>query len=85
MTKGHYYRLLFIKQRSANCTEPLFMVDLDTQPEPGKEFDVIRAPSLLLVDGSGKTILKQDEVVTDAQPLELQAFETKMGEVLYGK
>jgi hypothetical protein len=64
---------------------PVFVIDLDTQPNLGKEFHVIRAPTLMLVDRYGRTILKQDEVVSDIQPLDLPSFEIKIKEMLEGE
>ena len=63
----------------------LFQIDLDQRPDLGAQFSVIRAPSLLIIDQTGKIIYKQDEVVTDAEPLNLPVTEGKIGEVIDGK
>jgi len=63
----------------------LIQIDLDRRPDLGAQFSVIRAPSLLLLDRTGKTIYIQDEVVTDSMPLNLPLIEGKIGEVLDGE
>ena len=63
----------------------LIQIDLDRRPDLGAQFSVIRAPSLLLLDRTGKTIYIQDEVVTDSMPLNLPVIEGKIVEVLDGE
>lgn len=58
--------------------------DLDLRPDLGKQYDVVRAPTLLFVVDNEKTVLRQDEVVSDDQPLDLVRFEQKIREVLDG-
>lgn len=62
----------------------LIHIDLDRRPDLGTQFDVIRAPSLLLVDMEGNTRYRQDEVVTDLEPLNLPLLEQKIREVIDG-
>jgi len=62
----------------------LIPIDLDQRPDLGAQFGVIRAPSLLLVDRNGEIKYRQDEVVTDAEPLNLSMIEGKIGEVVNG-
>lgn len=63
----------------------LVQIDLDRRPDLGIHFGVIRAPTMLLLDATGKTIYKQDEVVTDNEPLDLKTFERKIMEMSTGK
>ena len=63
----------------------LIQIDLDRRPDLGAQFNVFRAPSLLLIDQAGKIIYYQDEVVTDAKPLNLPEIEGKIVEVLDGE
>jgi hypothetical protein len=56
----------------------LITIDLDRRPDLGEAFSVIRAPSLLLVDQSGQIIYRQDDVITDAEPLDLSTVEEKI-------
>lgn len=60
-------------------------IDLDQRPDLGTQFDVIRAPSLLLLDIDGNTRYRQDEVVTDVNPLNLSLLELEIQEVVDGK
>ena len=63
----------------------LVMIDLDRRPDLGKQYNVIRAPTLILLNEEGSLIYKQDEVVTDAEPLNLPLFEEMITEVLNAK
>lgn len=62
----------------------LIQIDLDQRPDLGDQFGIIRAPTLLLVDGYGEIKYRQDEVVTDAEPLNLSMIEGKISEVVNG-
>lgn len=62
-----------------------FVFNLDRRPDLKQQFNIIRAPTLILVDGSGNIILKQDVGITDTEPLNLPLFEEKIKEVLNGK
>jgi hypothetical protein len=46
------------------------------------KYKVIRAPSLLLLDASGEIILRQDNVVSDDEPLDLAEFEFEIQALL---
>ena len=61
--------------------------DLDRWPgtDIGEQFDVIRAPTLLLLDGAGEIVYRQDDTVADTAPLDLPVFEEKIVEVLDGE
>ena len=41
-------------------------------------FQSIRAPTLLLLDSEGQVLWRQDEVVTDEYPFDLNAFESQI-------
>lgn len=62
----------------------LIHIDLDRRPDLGAQYGVIRAPTILLVDQTGTVVYRQDEVVTDAQPLDLPLAAQKIEEVLNG-
>lgn len=51
-------------------------VDLDRRPDLGKQFEIIRAPALFLVDQDNRVIYSQTKSLSDAAPLDLAAFET---------
>lgn len=63
----------------------LISIDLDRRPDLGVQFSVIRAPALLLLDRTGGIFYRQDEVVTDAEPLNLTVIGGKIVEVLDGE
>ena len=63
----------------------LINIDLDERPDLGEQFGIVRAPTLMLLDQTGKIIYKQDEVLTDAVPLNLPVIEGKIAEVLNGE
>lgn len=60
-------------------------IDLDRRPDLGEAFQVIQAPSLLLVDQQGRIVYRQDDVISDAEPLNFSTFESKIEELLRGK
>ncbi len=60
----------------------LIQIDLDRRPDLGEQFDVIRVPSLLLIEPTGRIIYRQDDVETDAIPLDLSTMEKEIGELL---
>jgi hypothetical protein len=47
-----------------------------------KEYKVIRGPTLLLIDPTGQVVWRQDEVVSDIEPFDLQAFELQIRKLL---
>jgi hypothetical protein len=63
---------------------PVIHIDLDRRPDLGKQFDVIRAPALLLVDHEGKIIFGQKDPKSDTSPLDLAAFESIIKEISDG-
>jgi hypothetical protein len=42
------------------------------------KYKVIRAPTLLLVDATGEVVIRQDNVVSDDEPLDLATFEKEI-------
>jgi hypothetical protein len=60
----------------------LIQVDLDRQPYLGEQFDVARAPALLLIDAAGNIKYRQEEVVTDLEPMNLPLLEQNIREVV---
>lgn len=63
---------------------PVYVFNLDRRSDLKKQYQIIRAPTLILVDGSGDIIIKQDEGISDFEPLDLPLFEEKIKEVLNG-
>jgi hypothetical protein len=54
---------------------PVVVINLDQQRSLGAQYKVVRAPTLILLDGAGQVVLRQDHVVTDLEPLDLERFE----------
>jgi hypothetical protein len=59
-------------------------IDLDRRPDLGAQFNVVRAPALLLLDGDENIRYRQNDVITDLEPLNLPALEQKIREVIDG-
>ncbi len=60
----------------------VMILNLDRRSDMKKQFEIVRAPTLILLNADGKIILKQDEGVSDIEPLNLPLFEEKILEVL---
>lgn len=56
--------------------------NLDRRADLKKQFEIVRAPTLILLNAEGEIILNQDEGVSDTEPLNLPLFEIKIKEVL---
>ncbi|PKO05392.1 MAG: hypothetical protein CVU41_12210 [Chloroflexi bacterium HGW-Chloroflexi-3] len=56
--------------------------NLDRRADMKKQFEIVRAPTLILLNAEGEIILNQDEGVSDTEPLNLPLFEIKIKEVL---
>ena len=50
-------------------------LDLDRCPDLAREYKVIRAPTLVLLEAGGKVVWKQDEGLSDESPLNLEQIE----------
>ena len=62
----------------------LIEIDLDRRPDLGEQFQVGRAPTLLLLDAAGSPLYRQSEIVTDLEPLDLPLLEEKIREMIDG-
>lgn len=61
---------------------PVYVINLDHRPDLKKQYQILRVPALILLDASGRIVLKQDEGISDEKPLNLPLFEEKIKEVL---
>lgn len=68
----------------ARSSLPVIVLDLDRQNDLGKQFKVQRAPTLLLLDEAGNVVYRQNEIIRDDLPLDLDTFERKIREMRYG-
>lgn len=60
----------------------VIIFNLDRRTDLIKQFGIVRAPTLILLNADGDIILKQDEGILDTEPLNLSLFEEKILEVL---
>lgn len=70
---------------AANSGIKIIHIDLDRRPDLGKQFNIIRAPALVLVDSEGQPLYNQTELVSDTSPLNLIEFEKAIKEFQNGK
>lgn len=66
---------------TARLAVPVVVVNLDRQKELGRQYNVHRAPALLLLDAAGNVVYRQNEVISDDLPLDLETFEQKIREM----
>lgn len=53
-------------------------IDLDLRPDLARQYDVIRAPYLILLNAKDQIIWKQDESLSDVSPLDLDQAEREV-------
>lgn len=66
-----------------DATVRVIRIDLDLRPDLGRQYDVIRAPSLVLLNAQGQIVWKQDESLSDVSPLELDQVERQVEALLH--
>jgi len=57
---------------------PVYVINLDHRSDLKTKYQIIRAPTLILLDAFGNIILKQEEGISDEEPLNLPLFEEKI-------
>jgi hypothetical protein len=57
---------------------PLQRINLEQRPDLGEQFHIARAPTLLLLDGEGNEVWRQDEVLSDDHVFDLGRFESEI-------
>jgi len=60
----------------------LHQIDIEQRPDLAKQYKVIRAPTMLLLDATGEIVWRQDDVITDQLPLDLPAAEAQITRLL---
>jgi hypothetical protein len=53
-------------------------IDMDQRPDLARQFDVIRAPTLVLLNVEGQAVWRQDEGLSDESPLDLNQAERQI-------
>ena len=60
---------------------PLHLIDIEQRADLARRFDIIRTPSMLLLDADGEMLWRQDgvtESTSDDLPLDLDGIETNI-------
>lgn len=57
---------------------PVFKIDIERRPDLAEQYDVFRVPVLILLDGQGRLMWKQDYSINDDLPLDLNQFELEI-------
>jgi len=57
---------------------PLHLIDIEQRADLARRYKVIRAPSMLLLDPDGEIVWRQDDVISDDLPLDIDAMETQI-------
>jgi hypothetical protein len=61
---------------------PIFRVDFSRRPDLVRQYDVARAPALVLLDAAGEVAWKQDLGLSDEAPLDLLQAKIQVEELL---
>jgi hypothetical protein len=61
-----------------NTSLRIVNIDLDHRPDLAQQYDVIRAPTLVLLNAEGQVVWKQDEGLSDESPLDLNQAERQI-------
>jgi hypothetical protein len=57
---------------------PVHRIDLDRRPDLGRQYSVVRAPALVLVDAEGQVVWKQSDSLSDESPLNLEQAQVEI-------
>jgi len=57
---------------------PIIPINLERRPDLAQQYQVIRAPALLLLDSAGQILWRQDEVISDEFPFDLKTLESQI-------
>ena len=57
---------------------PIILIDIERRHDLAREYQVIRAAILLLLDSAGEIVWRQDEVASDEYPFDLKAVEAQI-------
>jgi hypothetical protein len=63
---------------------PVRRINLEHRPDLGEQYQIARAPTLLLVDAQGNEIWRQDEVVSDEHIFDLEQFQAEIDALIPG-
>ena len=63
------------QMNSWNASVHVIRIDLDHRPDLARQYEIIRAPSLVLLNAKGQIVWRQDEALSDESPLDLDQIE----------
>jgi hypothetical protein len=66
------------QMNSWNAPMRVIRIDLDQRPDLARQYDVSRAPSLVLLNAEGQVVWKQDEGLSDESPFDLKQVEVQI-------
>lgn len=67
-----------------NAPLRIIRIDLELRPDLAKQYDVIRAPTLILLNSVGQVVWKQNRILSDEAPLDLKEVEVQVSTVIEG-
>jgi hypothetical protein len=63
---------------SWNASVHVIRIDLDRRPDLARQYEVIRAPTLVLLNAEGQIAWRQDEGLSDESPLDLDQAKNRV-------
>ncbi len=66
-----------------NAPLRVIKIDMDRRPDLARKYDVIRAPTLVLLNTEGQVDWRQDEGLSDESPLDLKQVEMLVARELH--
>jgi len=61
---------------------PIIAINLEQRPDVAKYYEIVRAPTLLLLGAAGREVWRQEEVVSDSHVFDLKAAEAQIATLL---
>jgi hypothetical protein len=61
-----------------NSPVRVIRIDMERRPDLARDYNIIRAPSLVLVNAEGQVVWRQDEGLSDVSPLDLNQAERRI-------
>ncbi len=60
---------------------PVLRVDINRRPDLAEQYEVIRAPALVLLDDQGQVVWKQDAGLSDEAPFDLATCQARIADL----
>jgi len=83
LSKGCECQMTVVRAAESQLAEwesplPILRVDFDRRPDLAQQYQVIRAPTLVLLNAEGQVVWMQDEGLSDESPLDLNQAESQI-------